>query len=144
MRSIVWISLAALSGRLTLLLSNYQSSLLRLQQGCLLSSLSLVLQIQLVLVNRSLLGSCSLGLLLLIRGFGWKTQLLIESFPELLEFGESLAQVVVFEMAARVGILEFSIWVLVDVDSLEIGEVDVVNVGIIVLGHVLLSAFQGD
>ena len=62
--------------------------------------------------------------------FGWQAQLLVELATELLEFGEALAEVVVFEVAAGFGILVLAIGVLVEVDPLEIVEIQVVDVGV--------------
>ena len=63
-------------------------------------------------------------------GLGWQAELLVELLSELLEFGETLAEVVVLEVAASFRVLVLAIWILVEVDTLEIIEIKVVDIGI--------------
>ena len=65
-----------------------------------------------------------------LRRFRRQSQLLVELAPQLLQLCQSLAQIVVLEVAAGFRILVLAIGVLVEVDALEIVEVQVVDVGV--------------
>ena len=127
---VVGVALAALPGRLTFLLSINKGLLLSLYLGC-----SLAVQNHLVVVYR-LLGCQNLELILFIRRLRRQSKLLVQFLPELFEFGKSLAEVVIFKVAACVGILVLPVGILIYVDSFEICEVNIVDIAVVVLVNV--------
>lgn len=66
----------------------------------------------------------------------------IQPLPKLLELGHALAQVVVLEVAACLGILVLAVRVLIKVDALEVVEVEVVDVGLIVFIYFAALVFR--
>lgn len=123
---IVGVALAALPGGLALFLGLVKGLLLFFDLSC-----SLAAQNHLFVVYR-LLGRKDLEFLCILWRLRREPQLLVQLLSELFEFCKSLAKVVIFKVTTCLGILELSVWILIYVDSFEIGKVNVIDITVVV------------
>lgn len=65
-----------------------------------------------------------------LRRLRGQAELLVQLAPQLLEFRQTLAEIVVLKMTAGFWILVLAIRIFIEVDALEIVEVQVVDVGV--------------
>ena len=61
---------------------------------------------------------------------GRQTKLLVELASQLFELCKSLAEIVIFKVTTGLGILILSIRILIEVDTFEIVEVQVIDIGV--------------
>ena len=86
--------------------------------------------VQLVLVLTFILPSTNRHHFIL-RRLRRQSKLFVELLAQLLQLGKSFTEIVVFKVTSRFWILELPVWVFINVNALEIGKVNVIDVGVV-------------